>query len=370
MNSIEKHQIAFLTLIFGLLSLLSTTIVQAQSDTTQVTFTFIGDVMGHDSQINAAFQEKTDTYDYSSYFKHLKPTISEADFTIANLEVTLGMTPYKGYPQFSSPPALASSLKDAGIDALVTANNHSCDREKEGIIKTINILDSLEIPHTGSYKDADDRSKNSPMILEKNGIRVALINYTYGTNGLPAPAPTIVDRIDREQIANDIKKAQKSYVDQIIVFTHWGLEYQSNPSDKQIDLYNFCVENGADIVIGSHPHVVQRIEKHNDSFIAYSLGNFVSNQRKRRTDGGVMVNLSISKSGEAIWVSDASYTLTWVYTPFENGRKTFYVLPAAKFENNMNFFTAIEDYEAMKLFIDDSRTLLNEQNIGVSEKKK
>lgn len=369
MNRSNKSQFAFQIFALVLLFLQSTALVQAQSDTTQVTFTFIGDVMGHDSQINAAYQKKSDSYDYSSYFKHLKPTISEADFTIANLEVTLGMRPYKGYPQFSSPPALASSLKDTGIDALVTANNHSCDRGKEGIIRTIDILDSLEIPHTGTYKNAGDQSKNSPMILEKNGIRVALINYTYGTNGLPAPAPTIVDRIDHEQIAKDIKKAQKSYVDQIIVFTHWGLEYQSNPNEKQIDLYKFCIENGADIVIGSHPHVIQRIEKHNDSFIAYSLGNFVSNQRKRKTDGGLLANFTISKSGETSWVSNASYTLTWVYTPFENGRKTFYILPAADFENNMDFFTAIEDYEAMKLFINDSRTLLNEQNIGVSEKK-
>ena len=368
MNNNKSSLFNFKTLAvlsFCILSVSAT----AQTDTTQVTFTFIGDVMGHDSQINAAYQKKSGSYDYSSYFKHLKPFTSAADFTIANLEVTLGMKPYKGYPQFSSPPALASALKDAGIDALVTANNHSCDRGKEGIIKTIDILDSLEIPHTGTYKNMGNRSNNSPMILEKNGIRVALINYTYGTNGLPAPAPTIVDRIDREQIEKDIKKAQKSYVDQIIVFTHWGLEYQSSPSKKQIDLYQFCIENGADIVIGSHPHVIQRIEKHKDSFIAYSLGNFVSNQRKPKTDGGLLVNMTLSKSGKTTWISDASYTLTWVYTPFENGRKTFYILPAAKFENNMDFFTAIEDYEAMKLFIDDSRALLNEQNINVVEKK-
>jgi len=356
-------------LVLVIVLFLSSSIVLAQSDTTQVTLTFIGDVMGHDSQINAAYQKQTDKYDYASYFKHLESHTSKSDFTIANLEVTLGMKPYKGYPQFSSPPALASALKDAGIDALVTANNHSCDRGKEGIIKTIDILDSLEIPHTGTYKNAENRAKNSPMILEKNSIRIALINYTYGTNGLPAPAPTIVDRIDKEQIAKDIRKAQKSYVDQIIVFTHWGLEYQSNPSKAQIDLYKFCIDNGADIVIGSHPHVIQRIEKHEDGFIAYSLGNFVSNQRKAKTDGGMMVNITLTKSGELTWVSDASYTLTWVYTPFENGRKTFYILPAAEFESNMDFFPSIEDYEAMKLFIDDSRKLLNEQNVNVPEKK-
>jgi poly-gamma-glutamate synthesis protein (capsule biosynthesis protein) len=369
MNSSKSLPKIKSALILGVILSLYAANTQAQADTTQVTFTFIGDVMGHDSQINAAYQKDTDSYDYSSYFKHLAPFTSKSDFTVANLEVTLGMKPYKGYPQFSSPLALASALKEAGIDALVTSNNHSCDRGKEGIIKTINILDSLDIPHTGTYKNLDDRSNNSPMILEKNGIRVALINYTYGTNGLPAPAPTIVDRIDKAQIAKDIQKAQKSYVDQIIVFTHWGLEYQSNPSEAQIDLYKYCIDQGADIVIGSHPHVIQRIEKHQDSFIAYSLGNFVSNQRKPKTDGGMMVNMTLTKSGESTWVSDASYTLTWVHTPYEHGRKTFYILPAAQFENNMDFFPAIEDFEAMKLFINDSRKLLNSQNIAVSESK-
>ena len=369
MNRSIKIQTANLRCTLGLIFCLSATVAQAQSDTTQVTFTFIGDVMGHDSQINAAYQEKTNSYDYSFYFKHLEAIMSKADFTIANLEVTLGMKPYKGYPQFSSPPALAAALKSAGVDVLVTANNHSADRGKAGIIKTIDVLDSLEIPHTGTYKSSDDRSKNSPLILEKNGLRVALINYTYGTNGLPVPPPTIVDRINLKEIAKGIKKAQKSYVDQIIVFTHWGLEYQSNPSEKQVDLYKFCIDNGADIVIGSHPHVVQRIEKHKDSFIAYSLGNFVSNQRKPKTDGGLMVNMTLSKSNKTTWVSDASYTLTWVYTPNEKGRKTFYILPAAKFENNMDFFPSLQDYETMKSFIRDSRALLDEQNIGVKEYK-
>lgn len=369
MSSSNKYQFISQRSVFGFFFFLIISLTQAQSDTSQVTFTFIGDVMGHGSQIKAAYQKKSDTYDYSSYFKYLKPYINEADFTIANLEVTLGTKPYQGYPQFSSPAALASTLKDVGIDALVTANNHSCDRGKIGIIRTIDILDSLAIPHTGTYRNNDERTSNSPLILEKNGIRIALINYTYGTNGLPAPPPTIVDRINREQIAKDIKKAQKSYVDQIIVFTHWGLEYQSNPSEEQINLYKFCIDNGADIVIGSHPHVVQRIERHKDNFIAYSLGNFVSNQRKPKTDGGLLVNLTLSKSGETTWIKDASYTLTWVYTPFENGRKTFHVLPAAEFENNMDFFPSLGDYEAMKLFITDSRALLDEQNVNVIEKK-
>jgi len=297
----------------------------AQSSTTSVSFTFIGDVMGHDTQIRSAYQEKTNDFDYNSVFQYLKPHMNAADFTIANLEVTLGIKPYKGYPRFSSPAALASGLQNAGVDVLVTANNHSCDRGKAGIVTTLDLLDSLEIQHTGTFRNAQEKELTPLLILEKENIRVAILNYTYGTNGLPIPSPTIVNLIDESKIEEDIIRAKKSYVDKIIVFMHWGLEYQHNPSEAQQRLYQFCIEKGADIIIGSHPHVLQRIEKHENSFVAYSLGNFVSNQRKRYTDGGTMLHFKITKSGDKSWVENANYQLTWVYTPNEKGRKEFYI---------------------------------------------
>ena len=143
----------------------------------------MGDVMGHDTQIRSAYRSATNTFDYTPVFKYLQPSLGASDFTIANLEVTLGVKPYKGYPQFSSPAALAAGLKNAGVDILVTANNHSCDRRKTGIIRTLDILDSLEIPHTGTFRTEEEKAKQQPLILEQNNMRLALLNYTYGTNG-------------------------------------------------------------------------------------------------------------------------------------------------------------------------------------------
>lgn len=353
-----------LTLILFLLSFISI----AQTDTSRVSFTFIGDVMGHDTQIRSAYQKETNDFDYNSVFQYLKPQMSIADFTIANLEVTLGIKPYKGYPSFSSPSALASGLQSAGVDVLVTANNHSCDRGKSGIITTLDILDSLEIQHTGTFRNSQEKEESPLLILEKEGIRVALLNYTYGTNGIPVPAPTIVNLINKSKIEEDIIRAKKSYVDKIIVFVHWGLEYQSNPSKEQQSLYQFFIEKGADIIIGSHPHVLQRIEKHENSFVAYSLGNFVSNQRKRYTNGGTLLHIEIAKLGDVSWVDNSNYQLTWVYTPTEKGRKEFYVLPTSEYEQNYDFFVGMQDYEAMMLFLKDARKLYDAQNVNVPEK--
>ncbi len=338
----------------------------AQDDTTRLTLTFIGDVMGHDTQIKDAYNADSLYYDYTHVFQYLKPSMSRADFTIANLEVVLGITPYKGYPLFSSPPALAAALKEAGVDAMVTANNHSCDRGKKGILRTIHILDSLGISRTGTFKDTTDQKLNQPMILEKNGIRVAVLNYTYGTNGLPIPAPTVVNMIDKERIAADLTAAKKSIVDKVVVFIHWGAEYQRSPDQEQIELGKYLTENGADIIIGSHPHVIQKMVFEEDRFIAYSLGNFVSNQRKRYTDGGTMVHLTLARSGDQTWIDTAGYQLTWVYTPVVGGKKQFYVLPAAEYKDSADFFTGhAAEYEALKTFLKDSQALLKKENINV-----
>jgi len=142
---------------------------------------FIGDIMGHDSQIASAYNDSTGLYDYTDVFSLIAPKIAEADIAIANLEVTLAGPPYKGYPQFSSPAALATAAYGAGIDIMVTANNHSVDRGLEGVKNTIIRLDSMNIPHTGTYQSAEARDSLAPLIIEKNGIRLALLNYTYGT---------------------------------------------------------------------------------------------------------------------------------------------------------------------------------------------
>jgi poly-gamma-glutamate synthesis protein (capsule biosynthesis protein) len=306
-------------------------------DTTRVSLLFLGDVMGHDTQINSAFNTQLGEYDYSGCFKYVSNIFEDADFTIANLEVTLAGPPFKGYPQFSSPDALAIALKDAGVDAMVTANNHCVDRRKQGLERTIDVLDSLEIPHTGTFKDEAQRTTHNPLLLRKNGVKIAILNYTYGTNGIAVSEPNVVNFLDKELIVKDIHSAKALNPDKIIAFVHWGLEYQTSPNGEQKEFNQLFKDNGVDVVIGSHPHVVQPIYFEQDHFVVYSLGNFISNQRTAPRDGGVMVRIELSKVGNETFVSDAGYYLTWVHTPTINGKKEFYVLPVNAFEQEALF---------------------------------
>jgi hypothetical protein len=339
----------------------------------KISLLFIGDIMGHDEQIWSAENRETHTFNYDEVFRYIKPVINESDISIANFEVTLAGPPYIGYPQFSSPADLAAGCRNAGIDYLVSANNHSADRGKKGIINTINKLDSIGIPHTGTFIDSTSRDSLSPLIINRKGTSIALLNYTYGTNGIKVPEPVIVNLLDKDLITKDVVKAKNRKADIIILFLHWGTEYDTVPSKSQIDLAEYFFSIGVDLVIGSHPHVLQKMvwakntSGGKDGIVIYSLGNFVSNQRKPKTDGGSMVRIELTRNEDGFRISDAGFYLTWVYTPIEKYRKKFFILPCSEFENKPDFFSNPADFIQMKKFIDDSRALLNKQNINVPE---
>jgi len=343
------------------------------SSAMKLSLLFIGDIMGHDEQIWSAEDRITHTYSYDDVFQYVRNEISEADIAFANFEVTLAGTPYRGYPAFSSPAALAAACKNSGIDFLVTANNHSADRGKKGILSTIDRLDSLGIPHTGTFKDKVARDSLYPPVIEMNGFRLVLLNYTYGTNGIIVQPPAVVNMLEKNSVTADIEKAKQIKPDVIILFLHWGTEYDTIPGKTQTDLADYFFSLGVDIIIGSHPHVIQRMEwrrnENNikDGLVVYSLGNFVSNQRRLHTDGGTMVRIELTRNGDKVSISNAGYYLTWVYTPIENYRKKFFILPCQEFETKPEFFTRPSDYEKMRLFIKNSRDLLYNQNININE---
>ena len=341
-------------------------------DSTSVTLLFAGDIMQHGPQIAAAWNAEDSVYDYNPCFRYVKAIVSQYDFAIANLETTLGGEPYTGYPQFSAPDAIAVAAREAGFDIISTANNHSCDRGNPGIRRTINVLDSLGIMRTGTYLDSADMMAHHPLILRKNGITIALLNYTYGTNGLPFNKPLIVSLIDSLRIINDLKQLNKKEIDFRIVFFHWGNEYQSFASAGQKQLAEICRKNGAEVVIGSHPHVLQPMEYYapdslrpEGHLLVYSLGNYVSNQRDRYKDGGAMIGFNLSKTWNRKRVHLPEYHLTWVHTPVENGKKQYYILPVKQFEND----TTIDKQalEQLRIFANDSRELLNKQPKAVPE---
>ncbi len=366
------RKLTFLLLyIAGLSVVVSAQVPDYHND--RISLLFIGDIMGHDDQIKSAWIAGTGTYDYDTVFSFISPVISEADLAFANFEVTLAGPPYMGYPRFSSPADLASACKKAGIDCMVTANNHSADRGNQGIISTLERLDSIGIPHTGTFRDQASRDSLYPLIVSSNGISVALLNYTYGTNGIEVPGPVIVNMLDRDQISEDIETARAAGPDIIILFLHWGTEYDTIPSKEQTDLAEYLFSKGADLIIGSHPHVLQKMiwtknDTLNDNKIAvYSLGNFITNQRRPKTDGGAMVRISLERKNGSFEVTEAGYYLTWVYIPVVNNRKKYLILPCSEYEQKPDFFGDLSDFKQMKKFIDDSRLLLDNQNINIRE---
>ena len=274
---------------------------------------FAGDLMGHDRQIQAALQSDS-TYDYTPCFRYIKDYVSSADLAILNLEVTLAGPPYNGYPTFSSPVALAQAAKDAGFDIMTTANNHCLDREKQGLESTIQALDSLGITHLGTYINQIENDNSHPMTVYLDCIKLALLNYTYGTNGRLVEEPNIVNYIDTVAMQRDLDKAKAEGHDFIITLIHWGIEYDTRSSAEQEYLAKWLLEHGSDAVMGSHPHVVQNFTvdaiPDNDRYpeiVVYSMGNLVSNQRKINTDGGIMIEMDLRKTGDKTVVTDCHY---------------------------------------------------------------
>ncbi|MDR1381689.1 MAG: CapA family protein, partial [Tannerella sp.] len=191
---------------------------------------FGGDLMQHIPQINAARNDSGE-HDYSKSFRYVKPIFEQADLAFVNLETTLTTSDYyTGFPLFRSPKEIAGALRDMGVDVAVLANNHVFDGGKSGVITTLALLDSANVKHTGVFADCRQFIREHPLILRTKGLTFALFNYTYGTNGLPTPEGLSVNRIDSFAIARDIALVDRTKIDCIIVFFHWGYEYSRYPN--------------------------------------------------------------------------------------------------------------------------------------------
>ena len=302
--------------------------------------------MGHSPQIRSAStnhslkaKDAIADFDYEPCFRYLKPIFVDDDLTIGNLEVTLSdKGKYSGYPRFKSPDRLAYDLKNAGFDVLTTANNHSNDNGLYGLIHTLDQLDSIQIKHLGTYRNLTERNETYPFIhiIRKNNIpiKIGFLNYTYGTNGLPTTNPGIVNLIDTSQMRQDIQQLDSAEVDVSIALIHWGSEYKLNESQKQRNISQFLQQQGIDVIVGAHPHVAQPIKKekfrNKTIYVAYSLGNFISNQQQANTDVGLLYQLQIEKNirSEQTTVKKQAFLPTWRYIHFRaNKKKVFSSLP-------------------------------------------
>lgn len=302
----------------------------------EISINLVGDLMCHLPQTNNA-RLKSGDYDFSPSFEYVKPYLQDADLTIGNLETTFAGTsqPYAGYPAFNSPDAYCKAIKDAGFDFLVTANNHSMDTREAGLLRTIKVIKEHGLGYAGTY--LNQRDHDSIRILNIKGIRLAILNYTYGTNGSYPSSDHhyMLNVIDSAGVVAAVKAAKDKGSDVVLVFYHMGVENVVEPTQSQKDAVRFALQAGAALVIGAHPHMVgptkaMYSEQRKDSvFIAYSLGNFLSNQYWRYTDAGVILKLIVQKNYTKQQTSykGASFIPTWVYRG-DGGKKMHVIFPA------------------------------------------
>ncbi len=297
---------------------------------------FAGDAMQHQAQIDAARRDGG-VYDYSECFSAVEAYIDAADYAVVNLETPLGGKPYSGYPCFSAPDSYLDALADAGFDMMLTANNHTLDKRDKGLLRTIECLDDRGVDHIGTYRNRQERDSVLPLLRDINGFRVAFLNYTYGTNGIKLTTRAKVDYIDRTLMKSDISAARSAGAEIVAVCIHWGNEYELLPASSQRVLADFLVDEGVDMIIGSHPHVIQPMEmRHNvqgrNVLLVYSLGNFISNMKTRDTRGGAMVKVVLRRDadGRAI-VDKADYRLVFTVPPVAGGN--FRLVPVEKYHD-------------------------------------
>ncbi|MFZ7942286.1 CapA family protein [Neobacillus sp. 19] len=288
--------------------------------TEKITIGAIGDILIHSPVYLDAFNGKE--YNFNPMFEPMKPLLEKPDVLTANQESMLGGIDLglSGYPMFNSPHEVADALVHSGVDIVSTANNHTLDKGEKGIQSEKAYLESIGLPHVGSFLDETDRQKLR--ILHKNGIKIAFLSYTYGTNGIPVPVGKdfLVNLIDREMMKNEIHRAKKE-ADVVVMSIHWGNEYQRIPTNDQKDLAGFLANEGVDIIFGSHPHVLQPMEwiqtaDGRKSFVIYSLGNFISAQYGDYKDIGGLATLEITKhiseKGNTIALSNPVFYPTYV----------------------------------------------------------
>lgn len=278
---------------------------QEKTDTT-FTLAAIGDIMCHNSQFKDAYNSETSTYDFSYVFDNISTYTKTADLCVGNLETTFAGEEkgYSGYPQFNTPDNLAYELKGIGLDVLTTAGNHALDTGYTGLSRTIDVLKDADISHLGTYQSQEEQDK--VLIKFVKGLKIAFVNYTYGTNGIPVPKDKTycVNLINKELISKQLDVAKSQDPDIIIACMHWGNEYQTKQNSTQMELADFLIQNGADIILGTHPHVLQPYEKRTvtledgstrNGFVAYSLGNFISDQNAKYTRSSIILDLTITK---------------------------------------------------------------------------
>ena len=315
----------------------------------KVNISAVGDIILHDEQIWSAYNEENKAYDFMNNFKYVKNFIEKSDIAYGTIEGTYAgeEVGYSGYPNYNGPDSMIDALKDTGFDIINVATDHSLDKGVEGASKTGEKIDK-EMTSIGNKK----------YIIKKiKGIEIGFTSYTYESkegelNGHKIPEDINLNtfsynKLDKglEEMKALVEEMKNEGAEFIVFGMHWGIEYNTEPSKYQVKIAEALNEYGVDLILGSNPHVVQPIEEiegkdgHN-TLVAYSLGNFISNQRletmgDRRTADGIILNLTLDKSRKGVKIEKWDYTPTWVYKiPRENKKSDYYILPVEETLNS------------------------------------
>lgn len=309
-----------------------------------VTISAVGDIMLHQSNLKSAYNSKSKKYDFSGFFEYVKPYLSSSDLTIANFEtVTAGSgIGYKSYPLFNSPDSILAALAGSGFDILSTANNHCLDWNVNGLTRTIQKIKENKMINVGSSQNGKDKY----VIKKVNGVKIAVLSYSQFYNGHEAKLSSsnkskYLSILNETQIQNDIKAVKSKGADAIIAVVHWGSEYQRVPNSYQTALSKKMLSWGADIILGSHPHVIQKSEiikvNGKNKFVIYSMGNFISGYRRTDkakrankvfTEDGVIVQLKLEKDPHGgINIQEVNYLPTWIDKYSSKNQTIFKILP-------------------------------------------
>jgi poly-gamma-glutamate capsule biosynthesis protein CapA/YwtB (metallophosphatase superfamily) len=354
--------------------------IKPKSEIKEAKLIAVGDIMMHDTQTRSGYDPKRQTYNFDSFFTPVKDILSTGDWVIGNLETPLAgeAAGYTGYPLFNAPAQLADAAKKAGFNILTTANNHALDRGEKGVMRTIVNIRDRKIASTGTAGSAADASRL--LISTKNKISLAMLAYTYGTNGIPIPQGKdyLVSLIEEKKIVKDIAKARTKGADVVAISLHFGEEYQRQPNAQQKQLVENLLKAGADIILGSHTHVVQPYKifkfpgkkgKTRKAVAIYSMGNFISGQSKNYTDLGVIFQVTIRKRfpEKTTEITGIKTIPTWVHRYTLNDRVKYRVLPLEKtVTQKKDSLLATSQYPVLKANLQKMNNHLNSLN---SEKK-
>ena len=272
----------------------------------------VGDLMMHKKQLEIARQQDG-SYDFHPQYALIADALGNADYTIANLETTVGKynnMAYSGFPLFNAPETYLDAVKDAGVDFLTLANNHMLDRYFDGMTHTVELVDQWGFDHGGAYRTPEEQAE--PVVVDVNGSKIGMLGYTQMTNGMERfcktnPREYGIDYLKSDTFAEDVQKLRDAGAEVVIAMPHWGQEYRRKPEANTVSLAKKLVAAGVDVVLGSHPHMVQPVEYvtvetedggTRTGLVAYSLGNFVSNMVVQYTDSGIILDFTIREKQE------------------------------------------------------------------------